>query len=330
MAGSCDDRNGADVTTRPASRGTRVAICVATFRRPLLLRSLLESLAGLAFKKELDLHPFIVVVDNDADGGAEPVVVGLQAQFPFPLRYVIEPRRGIPYARNTAVRAALEEGAEFVAFIDDDETASPRWIDELVHVQRHAGADVVSGPVRPRFAPGVAPWIADGGFFAVRHYQTGASVPMAATNNSLVAASLLASPFPPFDPRFGLSGVDDSHFFLRVRLAGAKMVWAEMAVVEEFIPATRANTAWLLRRAFRIGNGLVVCTRALLPPARWIVPRLTGAVARISVGLIMLLWSTFRGRASMLRSLQTIANGLGALAALAGFRYEEYRVVHGH
>ncbi|MBV9774122.1 MAG: glycosyltransferase family 2 protein, partial [Gemmatimonadetes bacterium] len=133
----------------------------------------------------------------------------------------------------------------------------------------------------------------------------------------------------PFDPAFGLSGMDDSHFFMRVKLSGAKLVWADEARVEEFIPASRAHTRWILKRAFRIGNGYVFCVRTLMPPHRWVVPRVAGALARIGYGTMMLPFAVFRGRAPTVSALRTICNGAGSLVALSGRLYEEYTVIHG-
>lgn len=313
----------------PDSRAVRVAICVATLQRPLLLGSLLESLAQLVFRKCAPVAPFIVVVDNDPNETAREVVEAARDGLPFPLVYTVEPRRGIPHARNCGVAVALENGADFVAFIDDDEVASPDWLDELLDVQRRCSADVVSGPSLPRFAPGVEQWVVDGGFFTYPRYATGEAIPIAATNNVLVAEHLLRGTAEPFDPAFGLSGMDDSHFFLRVKLSGAKLVWADEAVVEEFIPPSRAHARWILKRAFRIGNGYVFCVRTLLPPHRWVVPRVAGAVARIGYGTVMLPVAALRGRAPLVSALRTISNGVGSLVGLAGKLYQEYTVIHG-
>jgi succinoglycan biosynthesis protein ExoM len=307
----------------------RVAICVATLQRPVLLRSLLESLARLTFRKQAPAELFIVVVDNDAEETAREVVESIRDGVPCPIVYTVEPRRGIPHARNCGVGEALRRDADFVAFIDDDEVASPEWLDELLDVQRRSGADVVSGPSLPRYAPGVEPWVVEGGFFTYPRYATGEVIPIAATNNALVAAHLFRGTPEPFDPAFGLSGMDDSHFFMRVKHAGAKLVWADEAVVEEIIPASRARARWIIKRAFRIGNGYVFCVRSLSPPHRWFVPRVAGAIARIGYGLVLLPVALLRGRAKTVQALRTVSNGVGSLVALGGKRYQEYTVIHG-
>lgn len=306
-----------------------MAVCVATLQRPVLLHALLESLAGLAFPKSGSVDLLVVVVENDESDTAREVVEGLRDRLPFPIVYRVEPRRGIPHARNRGVQVALEEEADFVAFIDDDETAHPDWLDELLDVQRRCAADVVSGPALPRFAAGVEPWVVEGGFFNYPRYATGEVIPIAATNNVLVSSMLFRDDPTPFDPGFGLSGMDDSHFFMRMKRAGAKLVWADEAVVEEFIPESRARAGWIIRRAFRIGNGYVFCVRSLLPARRWVLPRVGGALARIGFGLLMMPVAALSGKARFVRALRTLSNGVGSLVGLMGRRYEEYTVIHG-
>lgn len=325
--GSAVDASSSRAEAEVAAR--RVAICIATLQRPLLLGSLLESLAGLTFRKRPRVELFIVVVDNHAEETARQVVEAARETVPFPILYAVEPRRGIPYARNCGVEVALREGAEFVAFIDDDEVASPDWLDELLDVQWRFGADVVSGPSLPRYAPEVEQWVIDGAFFTYPRYGTGEEISIAATNNVLVSAHLFRGTREPFDPAFGLSGMDDSHFFMRLKQSGAKLVWADEAVVEELIPVSRARARWIVKRAFRIGNGYVFCVRTLLPVHRWLVPRVAGALARITYGALLLPFAALRGRAATVGALRTISNGLGSLAALAGKRYQEYTVIHG-
>lgn len=314
---------------RELHSGVRVAICVATYRRPRMLHSLLESLGRLTFEPHLRPVISLVVVDNDPGGPAGDVVRSVDAGYPYPITYLVEARRGIANARNRAVAVALQQDSDFVAFIDDDEVAHSGWLNALLKVQREYAADVAAGPVAPRFAPDVPAWIASGGFFEPPRRRTGARVLVPSTNNVLISADLLLDRPEPFEPSFGLSGIDDTHFFLRVGLAGARMVWADQAVVEEFIPASRARPAWIVRRAFRVGNGYVRCVRALLPARSWVVPRLAGASARILYGLVMLPLAVVRGRAAAVHALRTAANGIGAIAALLGVHHEEYTRIHG-
>ena len=126
----------------PEASEIRVAICIATFRRQELLRELLVGLAQLTFHKARKPHIQIVVVDNDELASAEEICDDVS--IPWPIKYVVEPRRGITHARNRTI--AEVSSADFVAFIDDDEIPSAHWLDELLWAQEKFSADVVPAP----------------------------------------------------------------------------------------------------------------------------------------------------------------------------------------
>jgi hypothetical protein len=306
----------------------KIAICVATWRRPVMLSQLLQSLATLEVGPEVSAELFVVVVDNDPAGSAAPVIEAARRLLPWPLVSAAEPVRNISLARNRAVRVALSRGAEWVAFIDDDELAPPRWLAELVRVQREHRADVVAGPVEPRFPPGTPEWVVRGGFFAPPRQASGARVPVAQTGNSLVSARLLAGPGGPFDPAFGRAGGGDSRFFISARRAGAALVWADSPVAET-VPPSRARVGWILRRAFRVGNCGTFAERGTVPLAAWLPRRTALALARVVVGTGVLIPAALRGRAAVVRVLWQICCGAGSLAGILGFRYVEYERAHG-
>lgn len=302
----------------------RVAVCVATFRRPELLGGLLASLARL----ELRRHPVelrVIVVDNDAAGSAGAVVEAARDGFPFELEFAVEPERNISLARNRAVARALAWGADWVAFVDDDEVVRPSWLDELLEVQGRSGADAVAGTVVPRFPERTPAWAERSGVYARLHRRSGEPVAFLATHNALVSAQLLRREGGPFDPAFGISGGGDSLFFLRCAREGARMVGAAAAVAEESIPPERVRAGWVLRRAFRTGNGAVFCERALPPESRRVGQRVLKGVARMAASAAALPVAAVFGRAPAMRALWGVCYGAGCASALLGYRYHEYR-----
>lgn len=302
----------------------RVAVCVATYRRPELLAGLLASLGRL----ELRRHPAqvrVIVADNDAAGSARAVVDAARAGFPFELEYAVEPERNISLARNRAVAMALAWGAAWVAFVDDDEVVRPEWLDELLAVQARSGADAVAGAVVPRFPADAPAWAEQSGVYARLHRRSGEPVAFLATHNALVSARLLRRDGGPFDPAFGISGGGDSLFFLRCAREGARMVGAAAAVAEEAVPPERLRTGWVLRRAFRTGNGAVFAERALPAGSRRVGQRVVKGVARMAASAAALPVAALLGRAAAMRALWGVLYGAGCASALLGYRYEEYR-----
>jgi succinoglycan biosynthesis protein ExoM len=307
----------------------RVAICVATYRRPISLERLLRSLAGLTYERSDRPEVTVVVVDNDRDGSAAAVVEACRQSAPGRIEYAVEAEPNIARARNQAVEIALRGEPDALAFIDDDEVADTRWLDELMAAQRAHDADVVFGPVLPRYEPAVQPWVVRGGFFEPNRYDNGTVLKIGWTGNALVRRTMFANPAFRFDPAFGTSGGEDTHFFMRLYRSGARMVWTNDARAEELVPVSRTSVRWLVLRAYRIGNTSVYCERALCPAWAWVPGRLAMALVRLVVGGVLLLVAMVRGRAAMVRALRTMSHGLGSITGLLGFRYLEYRTIHG-
>ncbi|HUJ94104.1 MAG TPA: glycosyltransferase [Terriglobales bacterium] len=299
----------------------RVAICICTFRRQKLLRELLGGVTQLTFRKVQRPQMQIVVVDNDQLASAREVCD--TASVPWPVRYAVEPECGITHARN---RAIAEAGpVDFIAFIDDDEIPSAQWLDELLWTQAEFSADVVSGPVSPRFAQEVADWVKSGGFFDARVSATGTPRKTCACNNVLVATHVFTR-VPKFDDVFALAGAEDTDFFLRAHQAGYNIVWSQEAVVYEGVSPRRGTVAWLLRREYQTGNGWVFCEAGMNGSLRNRIVRFSRACGHVLIGSLSAILRLFMlDKAAVVRSLQRVSLGMGMLTALAGHRFLAYQ-----
>jgi GT2 family glycosyltransferase len=230
-----------------------IVVCIPSFRRPQHLRLTLESLA----RQRTDRRFAVVVVENDA-AGCEGVPVA--AQFlqagEFPGLCMVEPRQGNCHAINAAFETALATfpAATHFLMIDDDEIASPDWLERMLRAAETTGADVVGGPVFPKFDD-------DAGRGLSRHpafwpaYEASGPVPVIyGCGNCLIARSVFETlADPSFDLRFNFLGGGDTDFFMRCRQAGMKFHWAADAVITETVPRSRTSSGWLALRGLRIG-----------------------------------------------------------------------------
>ena len=305
----------------------KVAVCVITCKRPEGLKRLLNGLNKLSFNKCFNTQLEIIIVDNDVDGSARSVCESFELQLKWSIKYCIEPNRGIPYARNKSL-ACVEDDADFIAFIDDDEVPDSNWLDELLYNQKIYDADVVSGPVMPYFSEAVPEWILKGKFFERPYYPTGSVLNKAATNNTLVCSKVFKNMNSFFDERFALNGGDDLHFFMRVHRAGYKIVRSNEALVYEWIPKSRANAKWILQRAYRLGNTYSLCEVEFEPSITVRLKRIVKVAGRIGQGLLLMPLSLFIGRHIFIQSLKYIYTSAGILTGMTGIVYEEYRTIH--
>lgn len=142
----------------PASPDASLAVTVAvcTRDRATDLALCLEALSRLRYP-----NVEILVVDNAPATDATRELV--HHRYPE-VRYVLEPRPGLDWARN---RAILEAKGDIVAYTDDDVIVDPGWIDEIVRVfQQDETIMGVTGMVVPWELETEAQWLFEryGGF----------------------------------------------------------------------------------------------------------------------------------------------------------------------
>lgn len=305
-----------------------VSLCIITYQRPEGLRRLLNGLNQLSFTTLEPPQIQVVVVDNEAAGGAIALCNELRPDFRWPLLCYEEPRRGISFARNRAIASAPDH-SDWIAFIDDDEVPNPDWLEQLLRVQAAYHADVVHGPVLPHFQETAPNWVIQGKFFEPIRYFTGQPLKAAYTNNALVRADLLKNRPQPFEERFAMTGGEDSYFFRSLEQAGHKLVWADEAIVHEWIPPSRTTLRWLLQRGYRTCLSYSLWEREAQPSLQGRALSTFKAFGQILLGLLLLLPALLLPQQIRNRALLRISRGVGKLSGLLGLTYEEYRTVHG-
>ncbi len=228
-------------------------VCLPTFRRPDQLRLTLDSLA----RQITNVRFAVAVVENEAKRreGAQTVrgflETGALQGFCF-----VEPRQGNCHAINRAFGEARAQfpNAECFLMIDDDEIASPFWVDTMVAQALGQDADVVGAPVTPRFPP-------EAPVSAMRHpvfwqyAQNTGYVPMIyGSGNCLIRRRMFERlDDPDFDIAYNFLGGGDTDFFTRCREADGRFFWTREAEIFETVPADRLLKSWIIKRGLRIG-----------------------------------------------------------------------------
>ena len=123
-----------------AEEKPHISVCICTYKRPALLKVLLEEL-GRQVTDGLFTYS-IVVADNDESQSAKMVVSEFAARSDIAITYCVQPRRNIALARNTTVENAT---GDFIAFIDDDEFPTKRWLLTLLNACYKYGAGWCAG-----------------------------------------------------------------------------------------------------------------------------------------------------------------------------------------
>ncbi|NJM33615.1 MAG: glycosyltransferase [Rhodomicrobium sp.] len=321
---------GPEPSPRPE---TLVCIGICTAGRPRLLS---KCLASLVRQPAPAGHRYaLIIVDNEAEPKAQPIVQAAAVHSQHDLRHVHEPRRGISFARNRALEEALAAGADWVGFIDDDETASSSWLESLLDAAARYEADVIQGPVEPRYPEPMPYWALP----AAAEHAEGEGMKFAATGNVLFRAALIRPDGMGlrFDEAMSLSGGEDTDFFLRARQAGARIVYSGEPVVYEEVAPGRLSFRRHMSAAFRNGANDVYIKRKLYGGIRIFLRRLPQILLRLLRGTVQLAASPlFAAFGQMPFKRRVLAGGrqifksLGVLAGLTGFRPRPYRKIDGY
>ena len=235
------------MTYHPATP-VKVDIGICTYRRPMVVDTLL-SLFRLDVPENVSVR--LIVADNDAEPSARELVNALQQRAPFPIHYVHCPKSNISIARN----ACLSEcEADYLAFIDDDETAPANWLTELLKTAQETQADAVLGPVTALYAEDAPGWMTKGDFHSTRPVWVNGDIITGYTCNTLLRMASPAVKGRRFALSLGQSGGEDTHFFTHMHQDGGRIAYSENALLTEPVPQSRASFIWLAKRRFRSGQ----------------------------------------------------------------------------
>lgn len=323
-----EGRRGGEQTTVAGNTITRVVVGVCTARRPRMLRHCVEAIASQIVPERVELH--LVVVDNEMRPNNRRLVKHLAAQCPFSVHYIHQPVRGIPQARNAVLEMCQHLQAHWIAFTDDDCWARPDWIASLLEAACRHQADVVYG--RREFVLPPTYW-------AVQPkqptYGEGQRLRRAATHNVLLAGWLIADGKDGclrFDE--ALAHGEDTDFFYRASLRGARVVYSHAPVVFELVPLERATLSRQSRRAYyyaasrsyfhRRHNGAL---RALLGVGGRVVLKMPTALAKLSVAPLVRLFDEQAFKSLVLEGAGRLAGVAGAMAGLLGRLGDPYKAI---
>jgi GT2 family glycosyltransferase len=193
-----------------------------------------------------------------------------------------EPRPGLSRARNRALAWASEQGAEVLAFVDDDAVVDPGWWHALGSRWAEAPADVacIGGPIRPRYDAEPPTWLSHGIAHTLTLLDRGAEVRDLDPHAEAVYGANISFRVEPlrqvggFDPSLGHSGAtvffgeEDEAQRALVRL-GLRVRYVPDASVRHVIAPERLTRRSFVRRRFAFGTALGMRRgRGRVPAAR--------------------------------------------------------------
>jgi succinoglycan biosynthesis protein ExoM len=300
------------------------SICINTYKRPELLKILLDSL--ITQKKDTSLFIEVIIVENDKIPVSQPVVeefeILLKDNPNWRFKYYLQPEKNIAITRNKAVS---ESEGKYIFFIDDDEYAEPDWIEKSITCLENYNADGIFGVVRSYFDPKTPEWIKNNNMFHREVQITGSEPKFTRTGNCLIKTEILKSIDGPFDVKYGITGGSDSHLFNLLLINGAKFITCSESIVHEYIPPERANIKWMIQRMIRTGNSFARRTIEL-SNFKFIIRLFIAikAIGMISIYSVLFFFNLF-SKSNRNQNYIRLYSYIGHIFAVFNYHYEEYK-----
>jgi glucosyl-dolichyl phosphate glucuronosyltransferase len=145
MSNSCTKASATMIDAHAQScAGLDITVILCTYNRAESLALTLESLA--ASQLPLSLTWEVLVVDNNSTDQTREVIENFSRCHPGKFRYLLEPTPGKSHALNTGIANAR---GEVLAFVDDDVTTDPEWLQNLTANVRAGQCAGAAGRVLP-------------------------------------------------------------------------------------------------------------------------------------------------------------------------------------
>ncbi len=318
----------------PMQKNERICcVAVCTAQRPTMLRACLESL--IAQEVPTGWKAEIIVVDNETPPGAASIAREFSGKTPFPVTYVHEPRRGIPFARNRAIETSLGRRAEWIAFVDDDEVAHKGWLSAYMRVADNTKADVLHGLTKYNYPPSCQKWMPSK---KPGRKRDGQHLVCASTNNVMFRTRLVHSSqwALRFDTEKALTGGSDTAFFYKATDNGARIIHVADAVVTENVPESRCSYKWRMKRYYRCSassSSIEMQRKGRFRSALHLLPRLTWNLVESTAILLILPFLLIHARwfrKYLFKAGRRLACALGIIAAYLGRLPAPYETIDGH
>jgi len=305
----------------------KIAIGIITYKRSVMLGKALQGICTIEKPDPALLE--VIVVDNDEMGSARRTVAAMIENLCYPLHYLVEGKRGIPFARNAVIKKAMELGATELTFIDDDEVVDKNWLKILYGFYKGNPCDAVAGPVEPLLPKNTPEWMFNTRYFQRKKVHTGVRVPCAATGNILFSMNVFTRYGLLFDTRFALGGGTDTLLTRQLTQKGGKILWLDEALVKEEVPPSKVTMRWLLARSFRRRINDIKFDFILKGKAYAYFFSYLSLFKNLIYAFAFLILALLH-RKHLYSSLDHFAVAGATIAAVAGFSYNEYNRIHGY
>lgn len=241
----------------------RITVILCTYNRCRSLATALESVAASELPSSVEWD--VLVVDNNSRDQTREVVEAFCRRYSGRFQYLFEPQSGKSYALNSGVR---EAHGEILAFMDDDVTVEPTWLQRLTANLQDSEWVGAGGRILPKkpFAP--PRWLALDGRYAMGGTlalfelgDTPGELELAPFGTNMAFRKKMFEKYGDFRTDLGPTPGseirdEDTEFGRRLMEAGERLRYEPSAVVYHEVPKHRLRKEYFLRWRFDYGRAL--------------------------------------------------------------------------
>lgn len=234
-----------------------LSIVVCTYNREMLLQEMLRSLVCQSLSPRLYE---IIIVDNASTDGTAKFVSDSQLTYKN-IRYVLEKRLGLSFARNCGWSEAV---GEYVAYIDDDALADYYWAERICEAFSAVTPqpDAIGGRILPWYRNPPPRWFDDS--FETRSWGESSrfldperEIFGFSGSNMVIKREILVN-YKGFSTAYGMEGEEmrfgeESELFMRLTLAGRKLYYVPDMIVHHAVNACHYTYRYIAKRSFNSG-----------------------------------------------------------------------------
>jgi glucosyl-dolichyl phosphate glucuronosyltransferase len=244
-----------------------ITVILCTYNR---CESLAKALGSVAASMLPELVKWeVLVVDNNSRDQTRDVVEDFCRRYPGRVRYVLEPQQGKSYALNSGIREAR---GEVLAFLDDDVTVEPTWLQSLTEPLRNGEWAGSGGRTIPAQTFTPPDWLALDGPYSMMgilyaHFDLGAKpreLDRAPYGANMAYRKKMFEKYGVFRTDLGPSPNseiprpnEDTEFGRRLLAAGERLRYEPFAIAYHPVSENRIQKDYFLTWWFDYGRAMV-------------------------------------------------------------------------
>lgn len=237
-----------------------ISVVIATYNRSGILPTALDCVLQ---QEHGGVRYEVIVVDNNSTDRTKEIVDCYISQGHTNLRYFLEPRQGVSYARNTGLANAR---APIVAFTDDDVCVSRDWIAVIKReFEQHPDVDCLGGRVLPHWNEEPPDWLTRDHWMPLalqdygdESFYTDTENPLCLVSSNLALRRAVFEDIGQFEPdlqrvKNGIGSMEDAELLERYWRTGRQALYVPGLVVVTEVPGERMTKAY--HRRWHTGHG---------------------------------------------------------------------------